>query len=296
MKLCISIILLLAANIVFGQVNYLVYQVKGKAWKTTDKLHKTLKIGQLLNNTESIKVSTKSSVVLICENYSTITLNQNQDYLLSQYEDSCIKNDHSLTADYFKFMWDELSNPDISPETDRRKYMGSNVGAVERGLPDIIIDSSIDTINNYSGNLFIRWKSILAPSRISLAVYDSNKNGQLLFSAPTKNYSISLDTIRKYAVGKTAVYWVIKKDSKEIGERKMIRFWPKEAYDSYCTNLQNSFIPDRESAEWYYMLGFCLEANHFLAEAYQNYKKAMQLNPQEKRYQRTVENIKKAYF
>lgn len=293
MKIRLIILLLLATNIACAQADYMVYKIKGKVSKTNDKWHHSLKIGQLLNDNESIRLGINASVVLICKNYSTITLDQQKDYPLAQFAALLKKAPASITADYCRFMWDELSATETAPEKDRHKYMNNNIGAVIRGVPDIYVDDAIDTINNHEGNLFIRWKTLLPAGRVTFALYDSSKSGQLLFS--TTNNSISLDAIKNYAQGRSTVYWSMQKDHHETGQRNVIRFW-NNAYNVYYNKLQKASIANRESAEWYYLLGFCLEENHFFAEACSSYAKAARLNPGEKRYQATLSDMRARYF
>jgi hypothetical protein len=296
MRYLIFISFFIAVNTVSGQTSYLVFQVKGKAWMATDKTHKQLKIGQLITDNGSIHVNKRSSVILICENYSTVTLDHDQDYQLSQYSSSCKQKSNSVTADYFKFMWDELTSSETVSEKDRQKYMSTNVGAVERGVPDILIDKALDTINVFEDSMIIRWKTPLADKDILFVMCDSAEKGQVLFSTSGTSRSVSMDTIRKYTGNNKIIYWNLKEYGKENGPRKFIRFWTREEVNDYLEILDKASTLDRYSPEWYYMLGFCLEEDHFFGLAKVHYQIAAQMKPDDKRYASTLADIKARYF
>jgi len=295
MRTAILLIFIFVVQATYGQKNYVVMNLQGAAWKTADKQQHSLKIGQQLEKNETITIDKNSRIVLICPNYSPISLGPDTAFLLSGSLASCTRRFNSITGDYFRYMWNELTHPHSSVEKDRRKYMGNHYGAVVRGVT-IKTDPALDTINSYQSDLFIRWKSDKGGNGSSFVVYDNSQGGKKLFSSPVRNGSISLNEIRKHVNGKNPVYWTFKKGNKEAEKRNVIKFWDTGDYVSYYEDLKRSSLLEPESAEWHYMLGFCLEADHFFAEAYEHYKTANQLNPGEARYKTTVEDMQERYF
>src|SRR5207249_466649 len=105
------------------RAGYLVYQVKGNVWETGSNTRKHVRVGQLLKNDAALWLDTGASIILVCENYSTITLNKKGPCMLSQYSGFCIPSNSSITVNYFRFIWEGLTHPEESPEQNRKKYM-----------------------------------------------------------------------------------------------------------------------------------------------------------------------------
>lgn len=290
MRILLFLITVLLVNVVSAQQTFLVYQLNGNVKLKTGKENKSVLIGQLLKSNHTLWVDKGASVVLICEGYNAFRITKSGTHNLAGYLDSCRNEDHSVSAAYFKYIWGELTHPHTTPEDNRRKYM-ENTGAVVRGCPGIKIDPLYDTVNNNSGDARIKWTTSMANDQLAFVLFDSEKNGRLLYKgAVTKNY-IQLDTIKKYKKGNREVYWNLTINGNEMCSRKLIKFWQSAEYTAFTNDLNNSFKAILNKAERYYAIGFELEANHFIAEALAYYKKAALLQPQELRYQQPLNEL-----
>ncbi len=291
MKKKLLIIFLLSACVAVGQTNYLVYQVKGKALQTNGK-RSTLQIGQVLKHDAVLWLDKGAIVTLICDNYSTFSVTTAGGYVLAKHSEICPKNENSITADYCKFIWEQLTHPHESPEDNRLKFM-HNTGAVVRGCPGVLIDPLFDTINYNGDSLFISWKTGLLKERLKFVLYTDESYGDQLFSTPVKEDHMNLDTIKKYSGKRDDVYWNINVDGNEICPRKYIRFWDKSKFDLYLDSLKKLIPPNSGKAESDYITGFFLEENFFLTTALHFYQQAALTDTATFRYMRTVVDLKK---
>lgn len=297
MRLLITIVISLFSVInATAQANFLVYQCNGKVKHDNSKNDKALLVGEMLKSTGSVWLDKGASVTLICDNYSSFTISARGLTRLSGFGDSCLhKVSTSVTKNYFKFVWKQLTSPHGSPEDNRRHYM-ENTGAVVRGCPGISIDPAFDTINNVTGDLTIRWVTKLKPSRLRFVLFDAEKGGNELFSREAPVGSISVSELKKHAGGNNELFWTIMTDGNEMCERRVIRNWENSEYQSYLSNILDVFPKGQSAAERSYAKGFVLEANHFYAEALQAYKNAVSLKPGEKRYRYTLSDFRKKFY
>ncbi len=290
MRIILFLFFVLLVNVVAAQQTFLVYQVNGKVKLKTGKENKSVLIGQLLKGNQSVWLDKGASVVLICEGYNSFRISKAGNQNLAGYLDSCRNEQHSVSAAYFKYIWGELTHPHTTPENNRRKYM-ENTGAVVRGCPGITIDPLYDTINNNKGDARIKWTTNISGDQLAFVIFDSEKNGRLLYSTRVTNNYIHLDTIKKYKQGSREVFWNLTINGNEMCERKFIKFWQSAEYTAFTNDLNNSMKAILNKAERYYAIGFELEANHFIAEALAYYKKAALLQPEELRYQQPLNEL-----
>ncbi len=287
MKLITLFIFVLFINGVAAQQTFLIYRINGNVKLKGGNQKEPVKIGQLLKGNNAIWLDKGASVVLICEGYNSFTIRKSGNHTMAAYSDSCRNEERSVSSAYFKYIWSELTHPHTTPENNRRKYM-QNTGAVVRGCPGIEIDPVYDTIYNNAGDVKIQWHTTIPATQLSFVLYESEKDGRPLYKkAVTENY-IHLDTLKKYKGGNAEVYWNITINGNEMCNRRMIQFWDNADYTVFKAELNRSMKTILNTAERYYATGFTLEANHFLAEALEYYKKASSMQPSAVKYQQPL--------
>lgn len=296
MKLISSILLTLGLQFLYGQSKFIVFNISGQAWNTSDKSKSNFKIGQVLKRREAISLGKNSAITLICENYTTAHINQPGIHGYSEYLNNCSQQKQSLFGNYFKFIVDGFTHHEKSLEENRRENLGFSIGAIERGNSKVITDRSIDTINFYKEDFLIKWTSQLKPARFKFILSDSSKKGNLISSIPGNKYAISVDSLKNISNNRTKIYWNFLEDGNELTNRHVIQFWDKHSFDSLFNELGTESHLAPETAEWHYMKGFYLEAGHFFGEAYTHYKKALELKPNDKRFRQTVALMKNLYY
>ena len=290
MKIFVILFFVLMGNALMAQQTFLVYRLNGAVNQKTGKQFKPIKIGQLLNSSHTISINKGASLVLICEGYNSFTISKSGSHLLSRYLDSCRNEEQSVSAAYFKYVWDEMTHPHTTPESNRRKYM-QNTGAVVRGCPGITIAPLFDTVYNSSGSIKLKWTAEVPAGQLAFALFDAEKDGRLLHSAPVTRNDVQLDTIKKYAGGNEEVYWDLTINGNEMCSRKLVKFFKVADYAVIQAELKSSLSMIVNRAERNYAMGFLLETNHFLAEAKIYYKKAAALDPAKSNYREPLNDF-----
>ena len=153
------LILVLATVIAFSQENsFMVYSFKGNVSVVENKTESKAKIGRLLNSAATVKVANGGMVTFICNQNAMFTFRKAGTYQLSQYGDSCQVSTSSVSANYVKYVWAQMTKSSGSPGSDRKKFMNT-VGAVSRSINNIWIDPRLDTVNYAGGDFPLSWKS-----------------------------------------------------------------------------------------------------------------------------------------
>ncbi|MBY0476199.1 MAG: hypothetical protein K2Q24_01000 [Chitinophagaceae bacterium] len=272
--------------------SFLIYSVKGTVTVSEDDKSSKAQIGKLLNDRSKIIVGQNSLVSIICNENSLFSVVKPGTYNMTQFKDSCLVNKSSITSNYLKFIWNQLTTPKGSPEKNRKSYM-NNLGAVSRTNISIWVDSRLDTINYYNGEFPISWKCYSDVTEFDFQLLDDTKpvfqkniKGATFINIP--DFSDKLKINQPYT-------WTLKAKDEENTETRILIKWDKPSYEK----LVNRFIAAKNSpeteAEESFRLGFLLESARFYSEAYQYYKKASQLSPDMELYQKTLDAFKKDY-
>ncbi|MBC7849945.1 MAG: hypothetical protein H7Y31_09415 [Chitinophagaceae bacterium] len=274
-----------------AQDNFLVYQLKGKATVTVNARSQPLRVGQILSKTALLRLDKAASVGVLCANYIPMFFS-NPEVRLDTVSLSCIKQQPSITASYFRFVWNELRHHPSAPENDRRRYM-NNIGGAIRGCPGINFSISPDTIRYLNAPLEISWKTQLARDRLTINIYEDESGGSILATlSVTKNF-ISVDTLKKYSLGRSEVYWSILVDDQEHCSRNFLSFTELEIYNNIIRDAEIATNAFTDAAEKNFLKGFYLEQQRFYGEALLMYTEALDLEPNNKRYRKPVDDLTK---
>lgn len=295
MKKLSSIILptLFALSALSQDNMFAVYSIKGNVSIIENKAETKAKVGTLIDGDATIKVTPGSFATLICNETRMFSIGKAGNYTTASLKDSCKGNNSSVSANYMKYIWSELTKSKGSPEKNRKNYM-ANVGAVSRSINNVWIDPKLDTINYVSGTVPLSWKSYTDAEEFEFKLFDASSNNSLVFSKTTKKKHINIsELLDKIQPGKS-YHWSAMIKGEENEERKFLTYIPKEKYTEYYNSIKNSATPESES-EKEFRLGFVLEEAHFVAEAYNHYLKATQLAPENPLYRFTFMSFKKDY-
>ena len=273
---------------------FLVYSVKGSVSVVENNKTGKAQIGKLLNDKSKITVGANSLVSIICNENSLFSITKAGTYDMSQFKDSCLYNKSSITSNYLKFIWNQLTTPKGSPEKNRKSYM-NNVGAVSRTNISIWIDSRFDTINFHSDSFPVSWKCYSDADEFSFNIFDDEKDGKTVFQKTVNKTSIPIgDFVSKLQPNKP-YYWQILVKNEEPEERKVIYVWDDASFNKLVANIRTAQSGAETAAEENFRIGFMLESARFYADAYRYYQKAAQLNPELELYKKTLEAFRKDY-
>ena len=293
-KICFSLILVSICFTVSAQENqFVVYSVKGNVGIVENNVESKAKIGTLVKNGATIKVPQGSFATLICNETRAFTLNKAGNYNTANLKDSCKVGSGSLSSNYMKYVWNEMTKPKGSPEKNRKNYM-SNVGAVSRGINNVWIDPKLDTVNYVSGTVPLSWKSFTESEEFEFKLFETIESTTPLTVKTIKKKHVDIkDLLTIIKPGKT-YYWTAMVKGEENEDRKFLKYWTKEEYTGYYNSIKDGGAAETD-AEKNFRLGFTLEEAHFLAEAHEHYLKATQLAPDNVFYRSTFMSFKKDY-
>jgi hypothetical protein len=276
------------------QHTFMVYSVKGNVTVNQNKTDTKAHIGNLLEMTASINVPNGSVITFICDQVGLFTINKPGKYSVSTFKDSCKQNSNSITANYLRYVWAQMSHGSATPSTSRKLFMNT-VGAVSRSVNNIWIDPRLDTIIYASGSFPLSWKSYAEAKDFEFSLFTNEKEGQPIFVAQTEALQLPLTSLQKTLNAGNTYYWTASIRGEQNDERKVIKVVNSKERDEYIASLRKSEDAFETEAEEAFRLGFQLEESHYLADAYGFYQKAAELQPAVALYRSTLMAFRKDY-
>lgn len=278
-----------------GQDNlFVVYSTKGNVAVIEQQRESKARIGTMLKGNSQLKIGSGSFATLICNETRIFTLARPGSYTLNNLKDSCTVTAHSsVSANYLKYIWNELTKSKGSPESNRKAYM-SNVGAVSRTINNVWIDPKLDTLNYVSGQIPLSWKAYTDATAFEFRIFASENDEKPLLIKQTTKKHVPITELLKTIKPGNSYWWTAMVKGENNEERKLLHYWPKDKYKEFYEQQLQAAASENE-AEANFRMGFLLEEAHFLAEAYQHYLKATQLAPTVILYRSTFMSFKKDY-
>ncbi len=270
--------------------SFLIYSVKGSVSVIEDSKGAKAQIGKLLNDKSKLTVGSNSLVSIICNEASLFSIIKPGTYTMSDFKDSCLSNKSSITSNYLKFIWNQLTTPKGAPEKNRKSYM-NNVGAVSRTN----ISIWIDTINYYSGSFPVSWKSYSDAEEFTFDIYEEADGTKPIFQKVVKKTMVPISDFSSKLKKGTPYYWQVNVKNEDPEKRKVIYIWDKASFENLLTQIRGAEQGTETEAEKNFRMGFLLESARFYSDAYGYYQKAAQLNPELELYKKTLEAFRKDY-
>ena len=293
-----SLIILLAGLVytitLKSQESFLVYSVKGAVTIIENNKTAKAKIGSLLGPAAQITLPANAAVTFICNQTGLFTLDKAGKHALTDYKDQCTNKSASVSSNYLKYVWTQLTQKPGTPEKNRKQFM-NNVGAVSRNINNVWIDPRLDTFYYTAGNFPLTWKSYAEADEYEFILYDAPKGGTPLFTITTKNQYLNVKDISKQLQADKAYYWTAAIKGQQNEERKMMKLWNKEDYQKLLKTFSESSNAFEQEGARLFREAFLLEQAHFLADAYAYYQKAASLQPDVELYAVTLKAFKKDY-
>lgn len=294
-KLRFVIILSLFTGVVTAQENnFLLYSFKGNVSVIENKIESKAKVGKSLTSSAAIKVPAGSMVTLICNEGAMFSINKSGIFQLNNFGDSCRVSSNSVSANYVKYVWAQMTKSGGSPGSNRKAYMNT-VGAVSRSINNIWIDPRLDTINYSGGDFPLSWKSYSEAKDFEFLLYNADNISTPFFSTNVSKLKIPIkDIIGKIKPG-ISYFWTAAVKGEENEEIKVFNYVTKETFNSVLESIKSQGTSFEAPAEQAYRIAFMLEDKHYLSEAYQYYTKAAAADPTNVLYRSTLMSFKKDY-
>jgi hypothetical protein len=273
---------------------FVLYSMKGNVSIVSNKVESKAKIGTILKDDAVIKVPQGSFATLICNETRMFSLTKSGNYTISNLKDSCKENKSSFSANYVKYMWSEFTKEHGTPEKNRKNYM-ANVGAVGRGdINNVWVDPRLDSVNYVSGTVPLSWKAYTEAEDFDFKLYDDSKTKVLLAKTVKKKHVDISELLKLIQPGKIYYWSATVKGEPENQDRKYLHYVTKDNYVSFYNSVKQHDAAETD-AEMNFRLGFVLEENHYIAEAFNHYMKATQLDPTNSLYRFTFMSFKKDF-
>lgn len=294
-KLQTLILLSFFSAAVYAQGNeFLLYSFKGNVSVVENNVESKARIGKMLAPGATVKVASGSMVTLICNEASMFTISKTGSYPLSRLGDSCQAVGNSVSSNYVKYVWNQMTKSSGSPGSNRKQYM-STVGAVSRNINNIWIDNRLDTLNYSGGEFFLSWKSYAEAREFEFFLYPADNIYSPLFKTNVDKLKISLLQFAKKMKPGQSYYWTAAVKGEENEEMKLLNYVTPETYKALLNSFRDQGPAYEGPAEQAYRIAFMLEDAHYLAEAYSHYTKAAELDPTNPMYRATLMSFKKDY-
>jgi hypothetical protein len=182
MKACFTLLCFFLVFSLSAQDNkFVVYSMKGNISIIENKVETKAKIGTIISGGSTVKVGPGSFATLICNEVRMFSLGKAGHYPVDNLKDSCTVKSSSVSANYVKYIWNELTKSKGSPEKNRKAYM-ANVGAVPRSINNIWIDPKLDTVYYVSGTIPLSWKSYVDAEKFEFSLYDKEGAEEPVFT------------------------------------------------------------------------------------------------------------------
>jgi hypothetical protein len=296
-KLPLLILLSFFSTAILAQNNFLLYSFKGNVTVVENKVESKAKVGKPLNSAATVKVPAGSMVTLICNEAAMFTLAKAGTYQLAKLGDSCKAVGNSVSSNYVKYVWNQMTATGSSSGSDRKKYM-STVGAVSRDLRNIWIDPKLDTVNYTEGEFWLSWKCYNPDTKeFDFYVYPHDNITSPLVKMTVDKLKVAVHSFTAKLKPGNSYFWTASEKGAEDEDvaMKVLNYVPKETYDAFLKTLKAQAGAFEAPAEEAYRLGFMLEDARYLAEAYSYYTKAATLDPKNVLYRATLMSFKKDY-
>ena len=292
---CFFLFLSLAtSSLLYAQETFLVYSVKGNVTVSENNVSGKAKIGNLLSTNAKVNLPQHAVVTFICNQTGLVTIDKAGTHSLSDYKNQCNNKSTSVSSNYLKYVWTQLTQKPGTPEKNRKQFM-NNVGAVSRNINNVWIDPRLDSFYYVSGNFPLSWKSYAEADEFELMVFDKVKDITPLFTVSTKQQSLNIDDISKQLEKGKPYYWTAAIKGQQNDDRKLIRVLDKKDLHAIVSGFAAPDAAFENESARLFRQAFLLEQAHFLADAYSYYKKAAELQPDVEMYVTTLKAFKKDY-
>ncbi len=292
----LQFIILFTALAVYAsaQNQYLLYSYKGNVTVIENKVESKAKAGKPLNNMATLKIAPGGTVTLICNEAAMFTLTKAGTFPMSNFGDSCKIVNSSVSANYVKYVWAQMTKPTGSAGSNRKAYMNT-VGAVSRSINNIWVDPRLDTVNYSGGEFPLSWKSYAEAKEFDFFLYNPDNIAEPFYSTTVDKLKISIASISARIKPGNTYFWISAVKGEENEERKILNYVTKETFNAVVEKIKAQGAAFEAPAEQAYRIAFMLEDAHYLSEAYQYYTKAATLDSANVLYRSTLMSFKKDY-
>lgn len=284
MRESVFIIILIFSLRLFGQDdNFKIFYCDGKILFKNELEGKWIELKPdyvTLKQEDSIRLFHNSTIYLLDHEGFQCNLSKQGDYCISKAIDS-LKNHGgpSLFRKYSQFLWDELNKPHQDIEKYANRYLADK-GGVPRtsGRPYVIYPLHGSFI--LDDHIDFKWEDSGA-NEYTLTFWDSNDNGNKVFSLQVNDTTISISKKQKWIPIDKMFYWSLTENRKAASI-----FIPIKILDKKSKNEILKDIKAIEEEQYFteevrlLLLAAYYEKNNLFKKANNAYIYAIEFNPE----------------
>ena len=221
---------------------------------------------------------------MVCKQGKAISVTREGVYPVIYWKDSCNVESQSLVTNYFQYIWTQLYVRSQEGQEEMQKIGNgyvTNAGAPLRSETEelqkikIEISSGLDTILYSEGDFPLSWTTPGYHGRFLFQLFNAT-SGKLVFSDSVNGNRIMLSAFKKFLQTGQTYRWLIGTRGFSLRKARLIHYLDSSVIQNHIDRIASLDLSE-EPAAVYFRLAFFLEHQHYLAEAYAHYLKALEL-------------------
>jgi hypothetical protein len=246
-KLFTVILISLFALVTNAQDSLCVFKIKGVALAKFEKAKKPIKKGDILNEKNTVYLSSTSNLTLINSEGKVFNLESSGAYNYSDVlKNEYVENQKGLTSRYFKMIWKDLTNKDAGKTI---------IGGVYRG--DVLMEFPLDSASIASSKIKLTWTTDENISQYYVFIRDGSSDEVHKFA--TNGNELTLYKDNPVFSDSKSFEWAV--STKEFPNLKNIPFYSftlinrseyeslKSRYDDFISDLETIGLSSIEIEE-----------------------------------------------
>lgn len=280
----------------------IVYSVKGDVTAVYKNSETPVKIGKVLYPGMILRTGDDAALTMLCTRGKAISVNKKGNYPVTKWKDSCRSESRTVTSNYFKYVWGQLYaySPENKEEMRKRNEMavsrGEPVGTVRsKRKGKLSISKGLDTVY-YDGRSFpLSWNLTHYRGLFHFKLFDA-AGRKLLFQDSLRSNFIQLDSLEHLMEKGKKYRWAVAAKGYPVTAKKTIYCIGPEETAKKVTVFSIPLPLHEDSAAACFRTAFLLEQHHFLAEAFEWYKKAASQDPEMELYRDQLIRFRNEYW
>ncbi len=274
--------------------DFVLYQFPAKTIVRNNGKDANAKIGMALKKNQEVVLTNSGIVTIICKHFNSYKYNTKR-LSVNSLKDTCKKENTSMTASYFKYVWHEFLHGH-SEGNERMKYM-KNTGGVSRGegsCPYVSYATWTDKIYYTTGDLFLQWKSSIPTEKQTLQVFEDGIGKYKIFTAQPENNRYNINSLINSVGNKETIFWgVANGNDAPCFLNELVIVSESDAQKEVAA--VSALIEEIDEAARAFRLGFMLEEKRYYSLAYGYYKTAVEKAPESGTYKNVLNEFEKLY-
>jgi hypothetical protein len=235
----------------------------------------------VLKHGSTIKTQRDAKLTMVCKEGRPISLTREGSFPVELWKDSCNTSHASVSTKYFQYIWDQLYGRSDDYKRDHPEGYSTISEAPVRGNDEkeILITGSLDTVNYASDHFRVSWSASFDHSGPYIFVVKNTKTKKQVYLDSNKMNTRSLYLLKKYMKPGNSYSWTV--SCRETGpvEGGVINYVPVKTVSQHILRLRKATTVPEEMAAQYFRIGYMLQQDHYLADAYTYFRKAALTDP-----------------